>query len=162
MISECSNGHICFGKEDLSSCTMRDCGRSTVIISPINIKWFCKITGSKFIKLFLLIISNSSIFYKYQDDDVYKIDNYINYINYIPFYIQNRIIHFLVKRYFDFCLLFLHSLSNMMTFWRVLDFHYRHYGPSACQLKRQATTVERMPIMSPTFMMFVLIKGFIY
>jgi hypothetical protein len=43
MISECSSGHICFGKEDLSSCPMKDCGRTTVIISPIDIKWFYKI-----------------------------------------------------------------------------------------------------------------------
>jgi hypothetical protein len=46
MISECSNGHICFGKEDLLSCPMRDCGRPTVIISPLDIKWFYKINES--------------------------------------------------------------------------------------------------------------------
>jgi hypothetical protein len=46
MISECSSGHICFGKEDLSSCRMKDCGRPTVIISPIDIKWFYKINES--------------------------------------------------------------------------------------------------------------------
>lgn len=43
MISECSSGHICFGKRDLSSCRMNDCGRTTVIISPTDIKWFYKI-----------------------------------------------------------------------------------------------------------------------
>jgi len=46
MISECSSGHICFGKVDLSSYTMRDCGRPTVIISPIDIQWFYKINES--------------------------------------------------------------------------------------------------------------------
>ena len=46
MIFECSIGHICFGKEDLSSCPMRDCGRPTIIISPIDIKWFYKINDS--------------------------------------------------------------------------------------------------------------------
>jgi hypothetical protein len=46
MISECSGGHICFGKGDLSSCGMRDCGRPTVIISPIDIQWFYKINES--------------------------------------------------------------------------------------------------------------------
>jgi hypothetical protein len=43
MISECSSGHICFRKGDLSLCAMKDCGRATVIISPIEIKWFYKI-----------------------------------------------------------------------------------------------------------------------
>jgi hypothetical protein len=46
MISECSNGHICIGKGDLSSCAMRDCGRPTVTISPIDIQWFYKINQS--------------------------------------------------------------------------------------------------------------------
>lgn len=46
MISECSSGHICFGKGDLSSCRMKDCGRPTVIISPVDIKWFYKINDS--------------------------------------------------------------------------------------------------------------------
>ena len=46
MISECSNGHICFGKGDLSSCAMRDCGRPTVIISLVDIQWFYKINES--------------------------------------------------------------------------------------------------------------------
>ncbi len=46
MISECSSDHICFGKGDLSSCAMRDCGRPTVIISPIDIQWFYKINES--------------------------------------------------------------------------------------------------------------------
>jgi hypothetical protein len=46
MILECSNGHICFGKGDLSSCAMRDYGRPTVIISPVDIQWFFKINES--------------------------------------------------------------------------------------------------------------------
>jgi hypothetical protein len=46
MISECSSGHICFCKGELSSCAMRDCGRPTVIISPIDIKWFYTINDS--------------------------------------------------------------------------------------------------------------------
>ena len=46
MISECSSCHICFCKEDLSTCAMKDCGRPTVIISPIDIKWFYKINES--------------------------------------------------------------------------------------------------------------------
>ena len=46
MISECSSGHICFGKGDLSSCAMKGCGRPIVIISPIDIKWFYKINES--------------------------------------------------------------------------------------------------------------------
>ena len=46
MISECSYGHVCFGKGDLSSCAMRDCGRPTVTISPIDIKWFYRINES--------------------------------------------------------------------------------------------------------------------
>jgi hypothetical protein len=46
MISECSNGHICFGKVDFSSCAMKDCGRPIVIISPIDIKLFYKINES--------------------------------------------------------------------------------------------------------------------
>jgi hypothetical protein len=43
MISECSSGRICFGKGDLSSYGMKDCGRPTVIISHIDVKWFYKI-----------------------------------------------------------------------------------------------------------------------
>jgi hypothetical protein len=46
MISECSNGHICFGKGDLSLCAMGECRKSTLIISPIDIKWFYKINDS--------------------------------------------------------------------------------------------------------------------
>jgi hypothetical protein len=46
MISECSSGHICFGKGDLSLCSMKDCGRPTVIISSIDIQWFYKINES--------------------------------------------------------------------------------------------------------------------
>ena len=46
MISECSRGHICFGKGDLSSCAMKDCARPTAIISPVDIEWFYKINAS--------------------------------------------------------------------------------------------------------------------
>ncbi len=45
MISECSNGHIVLAKETFRH-AMRDYGRLTVIISPIDIKWFYKINES--------------------------------------------------------------------------------------------------------------------
>jgi hypothetical protein len=43
MIYECQEGHICFSKDDLDTCGMRGCNKSTVIISPIDIKWFYKV-----------------------------------------------------------------------------------------------------------------------
>jgi hypothetical protein len=44
MIYECQEGHICFSKDDLNTCGMKGCNKSTVIISPIDIKWFYKIS----------------------------------------------------------------------------------------------------------------------
>jgi hypothetical protein len=61
MISECSNGHICFGKGDLSSCAMKDCGRLTIIISPIDIKWFYKINESGLASLELVLDQNKNL-----------------------------------------------------------------------------------------------------
>ncbi|MDQ6667393.1 MAG: hypothetical protein M3Y53_04095 [Thermoproteota archaeon] len=43
MIFECQEGHICFSKDDLNTCGMRGCNKSTVIISPIDIKWFYRV-----------------------------------------------------------------------------------------------------------------------
>ncbi len=43
MIYECQGGHISFSKDYLDACGMRGCNKSTVIISPIDIKWFYKI-----------------------------------------------------------------------------------------------------------------------
>jgi hypothetical protein len=44
MIYECQQGHICFSnKDDLNSCAMKGCNKSTIVISPIDIKWFYKI-----------------------------------------------------------------------------------------------------------------------
>ena len=44
MIYECSQGHICFSKDNLDVCGMKGCGRSTLIVDPIDIKWFYKIS----------------------------------------------------------------------------------------------------------------------
>ena len=45
MIYECQQGHICFNnKNDLNTCAMTGCNKPTVIISPIDIKWFYKIS----------------------------------------------------------------------------------------------------------------------
>jgi hypothetical protein len=47
MIYECTNGHICFSREeDLCICAMKDCRKPTLIISPIDIEWFYKINDS--------------------------------------------------------------------------------------------------------------------
>ena len=44
MIYECQGGHISFSKDYLNACGMRECNKHTVIISPIDIKWFYKIS----------------------------------------------------------------------------------------------------------------------
>jgi hypothetical protein len=44
MIYECQKGHICFSKDELNTCGMKGCNKITVIISPIDIKWFYKIS----------------------------------------------------------------------------------------------------------------------
>src|SRR5215204_4894066 len=44
MIYECPQGHICFSKDNLDVCGMKGCNRSTLIIDPININWFYKIS----------------------------------------------------------------------------------------------------------------------
>ena len=44
MIYECQGGHVSFSKDYLNECGMRGCNKSTVMISPINIKWFYKIS----------------------------------------------------------------------------------------------------------------------
>jgi hypothetical protein len=44
MIYECPQGHICFSKDSLDICDMKGCGRITVVISPIDIKWFYEIS----------------------------------------------------------------------------------------------------------------------
>jgi len=44
MIYECQGGHISFSKDYLNACGMRGCNKSTVIISPIDIIWFYKIS----------------------------------------------------------------------------------------------------------------------
>jgi hypothetical protein len=43
MIFECPEGHICFSKDNLDICGMKGCAKSTLIVSPIDIKWFYKI-----------------------------------------------------------------------------------------------------------------------
>jgi hypothetical protein len=43
MIYECPQGHICFSNDDLDVCGMKGCGKPTLIISPVDIKWFYKI-----------------------------------------------------------------------------------------------------------------------
>jgi ABC-type lipoprotein export system ATPase subunit len=43
MIYECPQGHICFSKDSLYICGMKGCGKTTLVISPIDIKWFYKI-----------------------------------------------------------------------------------------------------------------------
>jgi CO dehydrogenase nickel-insertion accessory protein CooC1 len=43
MIYECPSGHISFSKDNLDICGKGGCGKATVIISPIDIKWFYKI-----------------------------------------------------------------------------------------------------------------------
>ena len=43
MIYECQKGHICFSKDDLNTCGMKGCDKTTVIISPKDINWFYKI-----------------------------------------------------------------------------------------------------------------------
>ena len=44
MIYECQGGHISFSKDDMNTCGMRGCNKSTLIISRIDIKWFYKIS----------------------------------------------------------------------------------------------------------------------
>jgi hypothetical protein len=44
MIYECPQGHICFSKDSLNICGMKGCDRSTLIINPIDIEWFYKIS----------------------------------------------------------------------------------------------------------------------
>jgi hypothetical protein len=43
MIYECPQGHICFSKDSLDICGMKGCGKTTLVISPIDIKWLYKI-----------------------------------------------------------------------------------------------------------------------
>jgi hypothetical protein len=43
MIYECPQGHIYFSKESLYNCGMKGCGKTTLVISPIDIKWLYKI-----------------------------------------------------------------------------------------------------------------------
>lgn len=43
MIYECTSGHVCFSKDNLSHCTMKGCIKETTVISPMDIKWFYKI-----------------------------------------------------------------------------------------------------------------------
>jgi hypothetical protein len=43
MIYECPQGHICFSKDSLDICGMKGCSKTTLVISPIDIKWFYKI-----------------------------------------------------------------------------------------------------------------------
>ena len=46
MIYECQQGHICFSnRDDLNTCAMRGCTKSVVVISPIDIEWFYKISS---------------------------------------------------------------------------------------------------------------------
>jgi hypothetical protein len=40
----CQEGRICFSKDDLNTSEMRGCNKLTFIISPIDIKWFYKIS----------------------------------------------------------------------------------------------------------------------
>ena len=44
MIYECQGGHVSFSKDYLNECGMTGCNKSTVMISPIDIKWFYKIS----------------------------------------------------------------------------------------------------------------------
>jgi hypothetical protein len=43
MIYECPQGHISFSKDSLYICGMKGCGKTTVVLSPIDINWFYKI-----------------------------------------------------------------------------------------------------------------------
>ena len=43
MIYECPSDHICFSKDDIDTCAMKGCIMQTIVISPIDIKWFYKI-----------------------------------------------------------------------------------------------------------------------
>ena len=43
MIYECYDNHICFSKDELTTCGMIGCNETTMVISPININWFYKI-----------------------------------------------------------------------------------------------------------------------
>ena len=43
MIYECPQGHICFSKDDIALCGMKGCSKHTLVLSPIDIKWFYKI-----------------------------------------------------------------------------------------------------------------------
>ncbi|HZL22922.1 MAG TPA: hypothetical protein VFC05_06325 [Nitrososphaeraceae archaeon] len=44
MIYECQGGHVSFSNNYLNACGMTGCNKSTVMISPIDIKWFYKIS----------------------------------------------------------------------------------------------------------------------
>jgi hypothetical protein len=44
MIYECPQGHICFSKDSLDICGMKGCSKTTLVISPIDINWFYKIS----------------------------------------------------------------------------------------------------------------------
>jgi hypothetical protein len=61
MIYECPQGHICFSKDSLDICGMKGCGRITVVISPIDIKWFYEISKTG-------LCINRSELYKIIDD----------------------------------------------------------------------------------------------
>ena len=43
MIYECPQVHICFSKDSLNICGMKGCSKTTLVISPIDIKWFYRI-----------------------------------------------------------------------------------------------------------------------
>jgi hypothetical protein len=44
MIYECPQGHIGFSKDNIDICGMKGCGSATLIINPLDIEWFYKIS----------------------------------------------------------------------------------------------------------------------
>jgi hypothetical protein len=49
MIYECPQDHIFFSKDSLDMYGIKGCGRITVVISPIDIKWFYEIVKHNFV-----------------------------------------------------------------------------------------------------------------
>ncbi|NOJ30442.1 MAG: hypothetical protein DA328_09780 [Nitrososphaeraceae archaeon] len=43
MIYRCEDKHVCFSKDDLKFCAMKECTYPTTVISNVDIDWFYKI-----------------------------------------------------------------------------------------------------------------------
>ena len=72
MIYECQGGHISFSKDYLNACGMRGCNKPTVIISPIDIKWFYKIS-EKGLSIDRKDLHNLIIILNFKLNDLHKI-----------------------------------------------------------------------------------------